>query len=98
MNYPNPEDKIKLTESMFGDLHSNASVNSDFIDLNKELLEHHEGHEEEILAIVGHELGHWKDSDIYWWGFWDVVYMTIVGYFFQITLNNPYLFKAFGFT
>jgi hypothetical protein len=39
--YPEPEDKVWLTMSKLGDLHSNASVNSRRIELSKELLEHH---------------------------------------------------------
>ena len=65
MDYPEPEKRITLTASKFGDLHSNASVNSRHIDISEELLEHHKGHPEEILAIVAHEMGHWKEMDIY---------------------------------
>lgn len=31
------------------------------------------------------------------WSFWDVVYMTIAGYAFDMCLNNPYMLSAFGF-
>lgn len=58
-DYPDPDNKILLTQSRLGDLHSNASVNSRRIELSRELLEHHKNHDEEIVAIVAHELGHW---------------------------------------
>ena len=46
---------------------------------------------------MAHELGHWKDMDIYYNGIWDIVFMTICGWFFQRCLNNPHLLMAFGF-
>ena len=58
IGYNNSE--ISLIESKTGDLHSNASTTKDSIKLSSELLKHHEGHDEEVLAIVAHELGHNK--------------------------------------
>lgn len=58
-DYPDPEKKIMLTQSLSGDLHSNAGVNVSHIVLSKQLLEHHEGKDDEILAILAHEFGHW---------------------------------------
>jgi STE24 endopeptidase len=98
LGYKDAENKIVLTRSTSGDLHSNASVNSHYITLSAELLDHHAGHPEEVIAIVGHELGHWTDSDLTLFSFFDVVYMTICGIFFQACINNPYLLSAFGFT
>lgn len=95
--YPDPENKIMLTLSRLGDLHSNASVNSRHIDLSRELLEHHNDHDEEIVAITAHELGHWQQSHLYVAGLWDVLYMTVCGWFLQRCLNDPYLLRAFGF-
>jgi Zn-dependent protease with chaperone function len=87
-----------LTEDRGGDLHSNAGVNSKHINLTKQLLEHHEGKDEEILAILTHEFGHWTTGDIYITAVFDVIYMTLLGAFFEYGLNNPYLFEAFGFS
>jgi STE24 endopeptidase len=98
IGYPDPDNKIFLTESRGGDLHSNASVDSRNINISKELLQHHEGHDEEILAIVGHELGHWKQNHIYWYGLADLLYMTICGVCFQFVVDNPVLLRAFGFS
>ena len=43
-----------------GDLHANAITDNNSIKLTKKLLEKHKDHSDEILAIVAHELGHWK--------------------------------------
>ena len=48
-----------FAESTGDDLHSNAFVNSAGIGLSPSLLEHHKDHDDEILAIIAHELGHW---------------------------------------
>ena len=98
LGYPDADSKIFLYTSRSGDLHSNASVNSRNINLSLELIEHHEGHDEEILAILAHELGHWKENHIYWFSAADLVYMTICGFCFQFVVDNPVLFRAFGFT
>lgn len=39
-------------------MHSNAEVMKRSVRLSKQLLEHHEGHYDEILAIIAHEVGH----------------------------------------
>lgn len=95
--YPDPERKIMLTEDRGGDMHSNAGVNSLHINLSRQLLEHHE-EDDEILAILTHEFGHWSRGDIYITAVFDVIYMTLLGVFFEHGLNNPYLLKAFGFS
>jgi len=52
------------------------------INLSKQLLEHHEGKDEEILAILTHEFGHWQMNHLYINTFFDVIYMTLLGTFF----------------
>lgn len=82
VNYKDANDKIIIISDRGGDLHSNASVNSAHINISEQLLMHHRGKDDEILSIVAHELGHWKNSDIYWIMFVDIFYMIAVGYFF----------------
>lgn len=96
--YKNAENKVMLTANRGGDLHSNASVNSGHIDISESLLNHHDGKDGEILAIMAHELGHWKNNDIYWVMFVDIFYMTLIGFFYAGCQNNPLLLSSFGFT
>jgi Zn-dependent protease with chaperone function len=60
LGYDNAEAKIRLYQSASGDLHSNASVDGSKINISYRLLTHHEGKDEELLAILAHELGHWS--------------------------------------
>jgi STE24 endopeptidase len=98
VDYPNPSRKIKLVKSRSNDLHSNASANSWNISLSYELLEHHKGQDKEILAILAHELGHWKLMHIYKIVLYDMVYMAIFAVFLQKCINNKVMFADFGFT
>ncbi len=52
--------KIKQDHSASGDLHSNDSVIGSNINISYRLLIHHEGTDQELLAILAHELGHWS--------------------------------------
>lgn len=52
------QDTIYLVEGTGDDLHSNAFVSGGIMCLSKTLLEHHEGRDDEILAIISHEIGH----------------------------------------
>ena len=74
--------------SKSNDLHSNATANSWHISLSYELLEHHAGQDREILAIVAHELGHWKLMHIYKVVLYDMVYMAIFAFFIEKCVNN----------
>jgi Zn-dependent protease with chaperone function len=60
MGYENAETKIRLYQSASGDLHSNASVDASKINISFRLLNHHKDNDDEILAILAHELGHWS--------------------------------------
>jgi len=95
--YVNASERILLKESRGGDLGSNASVNMCYINMNKQLLRHHMGHDEEILAILKHELGHWKQNYVFCVYALDVLYMTIFAFFLQVAVNNHTLLRTFGF-
>lgn len=47
--------------------------------LGKPLLKQHSAHCDEILAILAHEIGHWKESHLLKQTFVDTVYMVIFG-------------------
>ena len=62
-----------------GDLHANAVTDNRSIKLTEKLLEQHKNHPEEILAIVAHELGHWKLSHTMRMAIFNTFYMLIFG-------------------
>jgi Zn-dependent protease with chaperone function len=95
--YMNASERILLTESRSSDLHSTASVNMRNIVLNKQLLRHHRGHDEEILAILKHELGQWKHMDIFKIYALDLLYMVVFAFVLQVVVNNHTFLRTFGF-
>ena len=95
--YKNAEQKIRLYHCASGDLHSNASVDGSKINISFKILEHHDKFDQEVLAILCHELGHWKQMHIYLTIAIDVVYMAILGFFFNLCLNNPAMLINFSF-
>ena len=68
-----------LTESASGDLHSNATITLKVIQLSTSLLKHHKGQDEEIIAILCHEIGHHKKKHIPKLLVFNTFYMLIFG-------------------
>jgi hypothetical protein len=60
LKYEFADAKIKQDHSASGDLHSNDSVIGSNIYISYRLLIHHEGTDQELLAILADELGHWS--------------------------------------
>ena len=85
-----------MTESKSGDLHSNASTTKDSIKLSSELLKHHEGHDEEVLAIVAHELGHNKKQHLMQQLVINSFYMLIAGACLIPVTDHPPFLNAFN--
>ena len=83
-------------ESLSGDLHSNAVMSQSSVRLSEELLEHHKGHNEEILAIVAHELGHWKKNHINKIVVINTVYMGVFGALMIPCIDNRQFLAAFN--
>lgn len=83
-------------DSRSGDLHSNASLTRSQVRLSTKLLEHHAGHNEEILAIVAHELGHWYKDHLKKSVLVNVVYMTIFGAIMVPFVDNKEFLFAFS--
>ena len=54
-------------------------------------------HDDEILAILGHELGHWKMGHTLTNFVVTQVYFGVAFYFFSLCFNQQDLYAAFGF-
>ena len=83
-------------QSNTGDLHSNAFASTKAIRLSDKLLEHHKGHNEEILAIVAHELGHVKLNHIMWMIVFNTFYMLFFGIAMLSVIENRDFLRAFN--
>ena len=89
--------KIVLEVTYDADLHSNASTTARRIEISDNLLKHHAGHEDEILAILCHEFGHWDHMHLYRSIPIDTLYMVLFALFMTPLINNAGLLQAFGF-
>ena len=85
-----------MTQARSGDLHSNALTTSNSVKLSEELLEHHKDHNEEILSIVAHELGHWKQGHINRMIGLNTVYMGIFGAIMIPCIDNKQFLASFN--
>lgn len=84
---------IKVVKANNADLHSNAQVQGNAIILTETLLDHHKDNDEEIVAIIAHELAHWKENHIYKLILQDSVYMIIWGYALSYVVNSQTMFE-----
>lgn len=64
--------------------------------MSGELLQHHKDHNEEILAIVAHELGHWKKSHISKMVIFNTFYMFVFGLIMLPIIDNKQFLSAFN--
>lgn len=85
-----------LMENRGGDLHSNAMTTQHSIRLGDQLLKHHDGHDEEILGIVAHELGHWKKKHLLQGTIINMVYMLLFGLFMKPVIDNNQFLASFN--
>ena len=90
-------EKILIEETFDADLHSNATTSFDRIEISNQLLEHHKGHHEEILAILCHEFGHWKNKHLLKYLPIDTVYMILFSIVLTLLVNDVALLTSFGF-
>lgn len=88
-------EKVLLKHAKDGNLHSNASVESDVIVLGDRLLDHHADHPEEILAIATHELGHWKYRHVSKMMVINSFYMLLIGAIMVPFIDNQTFMSAF---
>ena len=86
-----------VEESFDADLHSNASCSFDRIEIGSTLLDHHKGHDEEILSILAHEFGHWKKNHLIKYLPIDTSYMVLFGLAMTFFSNDATLLTSFGF-
>ena len=66
--------------------------------LSDKLLEHHEGKDEEILAIIAHELGHWKLKHQLKTVVMNTVYMAFFGVIMIAVIDNNSFLDSFSIT
>ena len=89
--------KVVSEQGYSGDLHSNASASIDQICINKNLLIGHEDKQERLLAILCHELGHWKKAHLLKSTLIDTFYMIIFGVVLRKVIQEPGFLRNFGF-
>lgn len=77
-------EKLWLEQSYDYDMHGNAALASDTILLGKPMLKQHADHVDEIVAIIAHELGHWKEYHVFWHCVVDTAYMVVFGCFLML--------------
>ena len=85
-----------LMENRGGDLHSNAVTTQKSIRLGDTLLEHHKGHNEEIIGIVAHELGHWKKNHLLKIAILNMFYMLIFGLIMIPVIDRDQFLASFN--
>ena len=81
-------EKIGLMVAKSGDLHANAKTNNNSIKLTEKLLQNHKDHPDEILAIVAHELGHWKLKHTWRMALFNMFYMLVFGLLMTPIIEN----------
>ena len=87
---------IGVFESQGGDLHSNAYTTTRVIRISHTILEHHKGQNDEILAIIMHELGHRKRRHVLKMLVINTVYMTIFGALLIPMIDRVEFLASFG--
>ena len=79
------------------DMHGNASCTFSAINIGKCLIDMHKEKPDEILAVVCHELGHWKHSHLIKASLGSTAYMVIFAYFAKNAVYEPNFLANFGF-
>ena len=90
-------DTIKMERSFQYDVHSNASTVLGNITLGLPLFKVHGCRPAEILAILTHELGHYKLAHLTWSAIVDTAYMLVFGLIMTLLINDATFLKSFGF-
>ena len=92
----NPE-VVLLEKSMSTNVHVNASCSLGKIKLGEQLFKGHGEWPAEIVAVLCHELGHFKLSHLIKQSLVDTLYMVVFGTFLQLMINQPSFLVSFGF-
>jgi len=88
---------IFMERSNFNDMHANASASMGKIKIGLPLIKVHAKYPCEIVAILVHELGHFKQK---WWltqAVVDTVYMVVYGTLLWMLTNSAPFLLSFGF-
>lgn len=91
------DNKILLEKSFQYDVHVNASTFLGKIHLGEPLFRAHGSKPAEIMAILSHELGHYKLGHLNWSLVVDTVYMVIYGTIISFLINDSVFLRGFGF-
>ena len=89
---------INLEKSYQYDVHTNAQTMLGKIVIGEPLLKQHSVAPAEVVAVLCHELGHYKESHLMWSSVVDSFYMLIYGFFLEMLTNDPTFLRAFGIT
>ena len=90
------KDNIHLEKSYHYDVHTNAQTMLGKIVIGEQLLKQHSVAPAEVVAVLCHELGHYKESHLMWSSVVDSFYMLIYGCFLEMFTNDPTFLRAFG--
>ena len=70
----------------------------DRIVIGKPLMRQHRDHVDEVVAVIMHELGHWKKRHMWRGMFVDTLYMVVFGLIYQFcVMDNAQFLLDFGF-
>ena len=86
-----------MSDDNRGDLHSNAHLEHNQILISEELLKHHNGHDDEILAIIAHELGHWQMKHVRKLVLINIAYIVTFFVLMIPVIDNDAFLVAFNF-
>jgi len=95
-----PLSKIYVIDGSRRSSHSNAYFYGIFnkgIVLFDSLLDQCKGHDERVLAVLCHELGHWKEGHTRKGLAFGLAHMLFVSYLYGLTASNKQLFESFGY-
>lgn len=95
-----PLDKMYVIDGSRRSSHSNAYIFGLFkkyICIYDSLLEQNKGHDDQVVSILCHELGHWKLSHLPKSVSIALFQVFVTSLLYGLTAGNPDLFKSFGY-
>ena len=90
-------ENIKIERSYEYDVHANAALIDQQLVIGMPLIRVHYEHPSEILAILCHELGHYRQKYLRILGVVDTVYMVLFGAILQCVQISDGFLLSFGF-
>lgn len=96
-----PLDKLYVIDGSLRSSHSNAFFAGLFkkmIVIYDSLLEQTKGHDEQVVAVLAHEMGHWALSHTVLGVGISLTQTALICVLFGLTAHNPDLFASFGYS